>query len=53
MITPEAINFMATHGRGLSCLAMTGERLDRLALAPVVPSNSALGGTAFAVSYEE
>jgi hypothetical protein len=30
MITPEAINFMATHGRGLICLAMTGEKLDEL-----------------------
>jgi len=29
-IAPEAINFMATHGRGLICLAMTGERLDEL-----------------------
>jgi 3,4-dihydroxy-2-butanone 4-phosphate synthase len=53
MITPEAINFMATHGRGLSCLAKTGEGLDRLALAPVVQSNRALGHTAFAVSCEE
>jgi 3,4-dihydroxy 2-butanone 4-phosphate synthase / GTP cyclohydrolase II len=52
MIAPEAINFMATHGRGLSCPAMTGERLDRLALAPMVPSNSALGGTAFTVSID-
>jgi 3,4-dihydroxy 2-butanone 4-phosphate synthase/GTP cyclohydrolase II len=52
MITPEAINFMATHGRGLICLAMTGERLDQLELAPMVPSNSALGGTAFTVSID-
>jgi 3,4-dihydroxy 2-butanone 4-phosphate synthase / GTP cyclohydrolase II len=52
MITPEAINFMATHGRGLICLAMTGERLDHLELAPMVPSNSALGGTAFTVSID-
>jgi 3,4-dihydroxy 2-butanone 4-phosphate synthase/GTP cyclohydrolase II len=51
-ITPEAINFMATHGRGLICLAMTGERLDHLELSPMVPSNSALGGTAFAVSID-
>ena len=36
MVTPEAINFMATHGRGLICLAMTGERLDELDLAPMV-----------------
>ena len=33
MITPEAITFMATHGRGLICLAMTGERLDELEIA--------------------
>ena len=33
LVTPEAINFMATHGRGLICLAMTGERLDELDLA--------------------
>jgi 3,4-dihydroxy 2-butanone 4-phosphate synthase/GTP cyclohydrolase II len=52
MITPEAINFMATHGRGLICLAMTGERLDHLELTPMVPSNSALGGTAFTVSID-
>jgi 3,4-dihydroxy-2-butanone 4-phosphate synthase len=52
MITPEAINFMATHGRGLICLAMTCERLDELDLAPMVPHNSALGGTAFTVSID-
>jgi 3,4-dihydroxy 2-butanone 4-phosphate synthase/GTP cyclohydrolase II len=52
MITPEAINFMATHGKGLICLAMTGERLDHLELTPMVPSNSALGGTAFTVSID-
>ncbi|MDX6713086.1 MAG: 3,4-dihydroxy 2-butanone 4-phosphate synthase / cyclohydrolase [Blastocatellia bacterium] len=52
MITPEAINFMATHGRGLICLAMTGERLDKLDLAPMVRQNSALGGTAFTVSID-
>jgi 3,4-dihydroxy-2-butanone 4-phosphate synthase len=52
MITPEAINFMATQGRGLICLAMTGERLDQLELTPMVPRNSALGGTAFTVSID-
>src|SRR6201997_725222 len=50
MITPEAINFMATHGRGLICLAMAGERLDELDLHPMSTDNSALGGTAFTVS---
>jgi 3,4-dihydroxy-2-butanone 4-phosphate synthase/GTP cyclohydrolase II len=52
MITPEAINFMATHGRGLICLAMTGERLDELELAQMAPENTALGGTAFTVSID-
>jgi 3,4-dihydroxy-2-butanone 4-phosphate synthase/GTP cyclohydrolase II len=52
MITPEAINFMATHGRGLVCLAMTPERLDQLELAPMQRDNTALGGTAFTVSID-
>jgi 3,4-dihydroxy 2-butanone 4-phosphate synthase/GTP cyclohydrolase II len=52
MITPEAINFMTTHGRGLICLAMTGERLDQLQLGPMAMDNTALGGTAFAVSID-
>ncbi|MEA3074820.1 MAG: 3,4-dihydroxy 2-butanone 4-phosphate synthase / cyclohydrolase [Alphaproteobacteria bacterium] len=52
MITPEAVNFMAMHGRGLICLAMTGERLDDLELAPMSPDNTALGGTAFTASID-
>jgi len=52
MITPEAINFMATHGRGLICLAMTEERLEQLELGPMAPANNALGGTAFTVSID-
>ncbi len=52
MITPEAINFMATQGRGLVCLAMTGDKLDRLQLGPMIPDNGALGGTAFTVSID-
>ena len=51
-ITPEAVNFMATHGRGLICLAMTGERIDELRLDPMLPKNEALGGTAFTVSID-
>jgi 3,4-dihydroxy 2-butanone 4-phosphate synthase/GTP cyclohydrolase II len=51
-VTPEAINFMATHGRGLICLAMTGEKLDELKLAPMVPDNTALHGTAFTISID-
>jgi 3,4-dihydroxy-2-butanone 4-phosphate synthase/GTP cyclohydrolase II len=52
LVTPEAINFMATHGRGLICLAMTGERLDELDLAPMVSDNTAPHGTAFTVSID-
>jgi 3,4-dihydroxy-2-butanone 4-phosphate synthase len=42
-ITPEVITFMATHGKDLICLAMTGERLDGLEFAPMAPDNTALG----------
>ena len=52
MITPEAINFMATHGRGLICLALTGARLDDLRIGPMAPGDTALGGTAFTVSID-
>ena len=51
-VTPEAINFMATHGRGLICLAMTGGRLDELEIPPMVRQNSALHETGFAVSID-
>jgi 3,4-dihydroxy 2-butanone 4-phosphate synthase/GTP cyclohydrolase II len=52
MVTPEVINFMATHARGLICLAMTGERLDQLELGPMVLHNTANLGTAFTVSID-
>lgn len=52
MITPEAINFMAMHGRGLICLAMTGERLQELSLGPMASDNTSLGGTAFTCSID-
>ena len=52
MITPEAVNFMAIHGRGLICLAMNDERLQELELAPMAPADGALGGTAFTVSID-
>ena len=52
MITPEAINFMATHARGLICLSLTGERADELELSPMVPCNTSQGGTAFTVSID-
>jgi 3,4-dihydroxy 2-butanone 4-phosphate synthase/GTP cyclohydrolase II len=46
-ITPEAINFMATHGRGLICLALDPKICDRLDLQPMSPVNTARFGTAF------
>jgi 3,4-dihydroxy 2-butanone 4-phosphate synthase/GTP cyclohydrolase II len=52
MVTPEVINFMATYARGLICLAMAGERLDELELAPMVLRNTANLGTAFTVSID-
>jgi 3,4-dihydroxy 2-butanone 4-phosphate synthase / GTP cyclohydrolase II len=51
-ITPEAINFMAKHGRGLICLPMTEERLDELDLPPITPQNTARFDTAFCVPIE-
>jgi 3,4-dihydroxy 2-butanone 4-phosphate synthase / GTP cyclohydrolase II len=53
-VTPEAINFMARHGRGLICLPLTGERLDQLRLPLMVQEtdNSSTHGTAFTVSIE-
>lgn len=52
MATPDAINFMATHGRGLICLALTNERLDALGLPMMASSNSSRHETAFTVSIE-
>ena len=52
MITPEVINFMATHARGLICLAITGERADALELGPMASRNTSRGGTAFTVSID-
>jgi 3,4-dihydroxy 2-butanone 4-phosphate synthase/GTP cyclohydrolase II len=51
-ITPETINFMARYGRGLICLAMTGERLDELHIPMMVGVNTSKFGTAFTVSIE-
>ncbi|MDQ4018857.1 MAG: bifunctional 3,4-dihydroxy-2-butanone-4-phosphate synthase/GTP cyclohydrolase II [Actinomycetota bacterium] len=50
--TPEAINFMATHGRGLICLCLTPERCDQLGLSPMTANNETPYGTAFTVSIE-
>jgi 3,4-dihydroxy 2-butanone 4-phosphate synthase / GTP cyclohydrolase II len=46
-VTPEAINFMARHGRGLICLAMTEERLNHLRIGPMTAENTSNYGTAF------
>jgi len=52
MATPNAINFMATHGRGLICLAMTKTRVEQLGLEPMSRSNGTRHETAFTVSIE-
>jgi 3,4-dihydroxy 2-butanone 4-phosphate synthase/GTP cyclohydrolase II len=51
-VTPEAINFMATYGRGLICLALPGERLDYLRLDPMTAQNTSQFGTAFTESID-
>ena len=51
-VSPEAITFMATHGRGLICTAMETGRLDELGIEPMVGRNTAPLGTAFTVSVE-
>ena len=50
--TPESVNFMAKHGRGLICVAMTQARLEALDINVMVPNNTALLGTAFTVSVD-
>src|SRR6202162_426163 len=51
-VTPEIINFMATHGRGLICLALTAERCDYLRLPLMSPQNTSNFGTAFCESID-
>ncbi|HEY7179382.1 MAG TPA: bifunctional 3,4-dihydroxy-2-butanone-4-phosphate synthase/GTP cyclohydrolase II [Gaiella sp.] len=51
-VTPDAVNFMATHGRGLICLCLTPERCDELGLRQMTDQNEAQFGTAFTVSIE-
>src|SRR5260221_1963227 len=51
-VTPEIINFMATHGRGLICLPLTEERCDELQLFPQTSENTSSMGTAFTISIE-
>ena len=51
-VTPESISYMATHGRGLICMPMLGERLDELNLPPMVAENTDRLSTAFTVSVD-
>jgi len=51
-VTPEAVNFMATHARGLICVATEGWRLDELGLSAMVDENTSQFGTAFTVSVD-
>src|SRR5215471_6304286 len=51
-ITPEVINFMATHGRGLICVPMTEERLEELEIPPMVQQNTTRFETAFHVPID-
>jgi len=50
--TPESVNFMAKHGRGIICMPMLGERLDDLQVSMMVSDNTAPLGTAFTVSVD-
>ena len=52
MATPDAVNFMARHGRGLICLALGKSRADQLALEPMTRTNRSRNETAFTVSIE-
>ncbi len=52
MATPDAINFMATHGRGLICLTLTSDRIDALGLPLMASYNSSRHETAFTISIE-
>ena len=51
-VSPEAINFMAVHGRGLVCVSLTPERVEELGLHMMVRDNASPYGTAFTVSIE-
>ncbi len=52
LVTPEAVNFMASHGRGLICCPLTGQRLEQLDIPMMVQHNTAAMGTAFCVSVD-
>ena len=52
LVTPEIINFMATHGRGMICMPLSGEQCDRLNLHPQTSDNTTRLGTAFTVTVD-
>jgi 3,4-dihydroxy 2-butanone 4-phosphate synthase/GTP cyclohydrolase II len=52
MVTADAVNFMATHGRGLICMPIVAQRLDQLAIPPMVPEKALTHETAFAISVD-
>src|SRR5688572_24123255 len=52
MVTPEMVNFMITHGRGLLCMPLLPDVCERLRLAPMVEENTAALGTPFTVSVD-
>ncbi len=52
VVTPEAVNFFAMHGRGLVCVCLTEERIEQLKLHPMVENNTAKLGTRFTVSVD-
>ncbi len=51
-VTPDIVNFMVTHGKGMLCVALNGKRLDELNLPLMVESNSALHGTQFTITVD-
>ncbi|MDD4571980.1 MAG: 3,4-dihydroxy-2-butanone-4-phosphate synthase, partial [Clostridia bacterium] len=51
-VTPEAVNFMAKHGRGLICMPVAGQRLQELSIEPMVTKNTESQQTAFTVSID-
>jgi 3,4-dihydroxy 2-butanone 4-phosphate synthase/GTP cyclohydrolase II len=51
-VTPEIVNFMATHGRGLICMPIVAERLDQLSIPPMVPELASTHETAFSVPID-
>src|SRR5664279_2228070 len=51
-VTPELINFMVKHGRGLVCFPVVGEQLDKLRLAPMVENSQEVRGAAYTVSVD-